>query len=1408
MATLWTWGTLRTNPFVDFSTTWIEPLIQHAVDVTYRIAPDLRYTLAYVAVLGVAYLFHSPFRAHSTAATDTYGRLTKFFQTWSIVVFFCFHLGPQFFRSKQSQIQQTRSESEAVPILYFPLFTCFTVLFSFLHKMKRRWALGLTYGGRPSVIGLNSLILAAVGTVHYAYCSTLYENSTNRLLKAMLYCLTPAPVTLHPFRCTSMLFFLSCCFIAVDYQYKKWHGFDPSRGILWSELYELRKRPCDSTMATAKSAESERRDWRELVAPPRVYAPAALAARSPVRSVVQHGKAGASAFPTLLRAGQPTANASAALTTEATRPIAATDMASFAPSALRPRMLYHECPPDVDMDQVESWFDVDDASLKHLCSSTATSPPLPAPSQPTSFSSKCTSAGSPATPPRLDRLVSTEVRDVGGADRMLTSLMSFRAPRFFIQEVQEAQHPANRPGMVPWWSTFVLFTAWQNVAGATLHFLAFDVRTIQGFATPKIFDLHFSSSLKGCVAAAARRVASVGSAPTRSDAGAGGNASNPLEAPSELETPETSAAAPAEEGDNPDVWFDWIADVGDGFNPTYALARLLAQPTLRLPVASAAKSRKANRGNWTASNMLRVNAAMQSATKSVASAPVSPTRALTGSGSLLLPPFSPVSDDDAEGCETPAERKRRDDTEAAGEGKNAQTLPPPPPPSSPLHVTNKRALGSYERAGSKDDSNDSLSNRESVSAAHEHRGPRRYNSFIDTHDPKIAASRRQLGAEKSGFVTLPRGSFMVIGGDLAYPSPDDETYTTRLFGPYNDALGGNVRLQSAFHAEQQRIVVGDRHDIDVAHLHMLDAESVADIASGRGDLAEGRGTAEEALRSVPLLFAIPGNHDWFDGLTTFRKYILEKTWLGGWLMPQRSSYFVLRLPYNWFMLCCDTGNTQDIDVSQRNYFLDVIEWYMNAESCVIVAAHEPGWLLDAMEREDKPQQPELNRVIEALGTRLRLRLAGDIHNYSRHVPTNPSSEAAMLVVSGGGGAFLHGARNDCVISQGTKYVRACAFPSRTTFTNMASRLWGFRVVNWKFDMVVGFLCFVILLSVLPLPVERGVDGLSSPNVSSDPVPLARVFSLWVAYTTKITSDVVTKGIISVFPVLFFWMCFSSAGSDRHAPLRWRLCYGAVWTFAILMCCSGAMAFIHVQLLYLMDNGFLYSAEGKWNSVMEAQMKVIMSTFVMHARQALAGENHALDSMLGSLQDFISKAKPMRWLLVGLRCCDPFETFSFLSTKVSSGTIGVFADDASRLQIIIYYIYVLFFYWIVITPIASTLIGTFLMVSVTSFDYMYDGTYSAFQIEDYKHFIRFRLDAKTRELHAYVVAVQKPAKVYELDREFLSSLTEAGLEEHRPPHLKRQPSRWAPMQNQRRRKKPMTELLEHFTVYPHRVPSSS
>ncbi|KAG0471523.1 hypothetical protein HPP92_016069 [Vanilla planifolia] len=160
--------------------------------------------------------------------------------------------------------------------------------------------------------------------------------------------------------------------------------------------------------------------------------------------------------------------------------------------------------------------------------------------------------------------------------------------------------------------------------------------------------------------------------------------------------------------------------------------------------------------------------------------------------------------------------------------------------------------------------------------------------------------------------TLPRGHFLLIGGDLAYPNPSAFTYESRLFLPFEYAL----QPPACYKAEH--------------------------IAVNKPELPYGISKLEQY--GGPQCFIIPGNHDWFDGLNTFMRYICHKSWLGGWFMPQTKSYFALQLPKGWWVFGFDQALHGDIDVYQFKFFAELCQQEEN--DSIIVMTHEPTWLLD------------------------------------------------------------------------------------------------------------------------------------------------------------------------------------------------------------------------------------------------------------------------------------------------------------------------------------------------------------------------------------------------------------------------------------------------------------------------------
>ncbi|KAK9823894.1 hypothetical protein WJX72_006230 [[Myrmecia] bisecta] len=236
---------------------------------------------------------------------------------------------------------------------------------------------------------------------------------------------------------------------------------------------------------------------------------------------------------------------------------------------------------------------------------------------------------------------------------------------------------------------------------------------------------------------------------------------------------------------------------------------------------------------------------------------------------------------------------------------------------------------------------------------------------------------------------LPRGDVLILGGDLAYPNPSNETYELRFFRPFEAALPPPP------HVHPGRLVVNkpdlplyeDMQLPTACHCPPSGCAQHSSLGGTRhtGDLHCRSCAAAEALRRYdgPTCFAIPGNHDWIDGLETFQRHIQHKGWLGGWLLPQEKSYFALRLPHGWWLFGLDLALVEDIDMCQCRYFARIADERMGPDDQVILVTHQPHWLTDWFAEEASCHN--LRQLIRAhLRGRARVHLAGDLHFYMRH----------------------------------------------------------------------------------------------------------------------------------------------------------------------------------------------------------------------------------------------------------------------------------------------------------------------------------------------------------------------------------------------------------------------------------------
>ncbi|WP_460873293.1 preprotein translocase subunit YajC [Paralcaligenes ginsengisoli] len=265
------------------------------------------------------------------------------------------------------------------------------------------------------------------------------------------------------------------------------------------------------------------------------------------------------------------------------------------------------------------------------------------------------------------------------------------------------------------------------------------------------------------------------------------------------------------------------------------------------------------------------------------------------------------------------------------------------------------------------------------------------DGWDSTYSVAWSISREQLNVADGAFV-LPRANLLILGGDQVYPTPAEDGYRTRFIDPYRGAFPSDIPPR-------------DEED-------------------------------------APQIVAIPGNHDWYDGLRGFTSLFCARQAIGRWKTVQRTSYFAARLPHGWWLWGLDLQLESLMDAPQLNYFKCIAAPLLQAGDRVIICAPEPSWI-DESERlafqrsraggagnaaAARPSSRESTswlrsietqtprflslRKIEGLveaceGVCLAAVLTGDQHHYARYEP-DEAGTLPQRVTCGGGGAYLLG----------------------------------------------------------------------------------------------------------------------------------------------------------------------------------------------------------------------------------------------------------------------------------------------------------------------------------------------------------------------------------------------------------------
>jgi hypothetical protein len=250
-----------------------------------------------------------------------------------------------------------------------------------------------------------------------------------------------------------------------------------------------------------------------------------------------------------------------------------------------------------------------------------------------------------------------------------------------------------------------------------------------------------------------------------------------------------------------------------------------------------------------------------------------------------------------------------------------------------------------------------------------------------------------------------RGRILIMGGDQVYPVPKAVEYENRMLGPYRAALPC-------------------------------------------------------APDPAPELFAIPGSHDWYDGLVNFTSIFCLNRWIGGWRTSQRRSYFALKLPSGWWLWGIDIQFGSYIDEVQLRYFASVAANQVQPGDRII--------LCTGKEVESGRKQEELHsdrdveylerEVLQPSGAQLSVYLKSGKHYYCRYEEEDGSRQH---ITSGGGGAFSHPThdlpeRIDLPGPGGAiPYRRAATYPSPAVSKRLRKRIWLLTAYNLPLAAVFG-----------------------------------------------------------------------------------------------------------------------------------------------------------------------------------------------------------------------------------------------------------------------------------------------------------------------------------------------------------------
>jgi hypothetical protein len=438
----------------------------------------------------------------------------------------------------------------------------------------------------------------------------------------------------------------------------------------------------------------------------------------------------------------------------------------------------------------------------------------------------------------------------------------------------------------------------------------------------------------------------------------------------------------------------------------------------------------------------------------------------------------------------------------------------------------------------------------------------------------ISPTQQEVEPQIENTLRLQHGQVLVFGGDEIYPTASAEAYQSRLVDPYQCAR---------YYQKPERDV-----------------------------------------------YALPGNHDWYDGLTSFIRLFCpsqeNRRWLGAWGTRQKRSYFAIKLPHGWWLWGVDMALEDDLDPSQYEYFHQRAQ-ELEDDDQVILCLPTPVWLkrhntdIDQMQyRMARKLEIIANLVDQGGRNRAPVYLTGDNHHYAHYISKTPTE--SHYIVCGGGGAFglgtlqLPPAVN--VVTSKNKFVKAeceSRFPDQDTSKKLRWEAVKFPLHNYTFSFFLACVHMISLwllgaASAFPdgnwlmqlIGADLSLESLKNvcPNLSL--LMRAPGLMIWLLFflavfcvfavsgraqggsSWKAAAVGLVHGLLQIFgAIALFWLGLKLVAQVWPNDMdRWRQAIGIVLSFIFIFIYSGTLFGFYLvitNILMKLHEQEVFSAQG-------------------------------------------------------------------------------------------------------------------------------------------------------------------------------------------------------------------------------------